>query len=143
MPAWRARERLRDIIDGDEGASFSLILDWIERVKEADNSTYIRLKTTHERRFEAIFIMLGSIRSRIHLLRPFYALDGTHTRSQYNITLLIAVGIDAEDRILPFAWALVPSENEPWWSWFCKHLFEAFNSSLQPHTVIISDRDKG
>jgi hypothetical protein len=143
MPAWRARERLRDIIDGDEGASFSLILDWIERVKNADNSTYIRLKTTHENRFEAIFVMLGSIRSRIHLLRPFYALDGTHTRSRYNLTLLIAVGIDSEDRILPFAWALVPGENETWWTWFCKHLFEAFNGSFLAHTVIISDRDKG
>jgi hypothetical protein len=143
MPAWRARERLRDIIDGDEGASFSLIPDWIDRVKKADSSTYIRLKTTHENRFEALFVMLGSIRSRIHFLRPFYALDGTHTRSQYNLTLLIAVGIDAEDRILPFAWALVPSENETWWTWFCEHLFEAFNGHFQPESVVISDLDKG
>jgi hypothetical protein len=86
--------------------------------------------------------MLGSIRSRIDYL-PFYTLDGTHTRSQYNLTLLIAVGIDTEDRILPFAWALVPSENETWWTWFCEHLFEAFDGSFQPETVIISDRDKG
>ena len=145
MPAWRARERLRDTIDGDEGASFSLVPDWINRVKKADetNLTYIQLKTTHEDRFEAIFVMLGPIRGRIHFLRPFYALDGTHTRSQYNLTLLIAVGIDAEDRILPFAWALVPIENETWWSWFCDHLFEAFNSRFKPETVIISDRDKG
>jgi hypothetical protein len=143
MPAWRARERLRDIIDGDEGASFSLIPDWIDRVEKADNSTYIQLRTTHVNQFEAIFIMLGPIRSRIQLLRPFYALDGTHTRSQYNLTLLIAVGIDAEDRILPFAWALVPGENETWWTWFCEHLFEAFNGHFQPETVIISDRDKG
>jgi MULE transposase domain len=143
MPAWRARESLRDIIDGDEGISFSLIPDWIDRIKKADNTTYIQLKTTHENQFEAIFVVLGSIRSRIHLLRPFYALDGTHTRSQYNLTLLIAVGIDAEDRILPFAWALVPSENETWWSWFCEHLFEAFYGHFQPETVIISDRDKG
>ena len=143
MPAWRARESLRDTIDGDEGASFSLIPDWIDRVKKADSSTYIRLKTTHENRFEALFVMLGSIRSRIHFLRPFYALDGTHTRSQYNLTLLIAVGIDAEDRILPFAWALVPSENETWWTWFCEHLFEAFNGHFQLESVIISNRDKG
>ena len=145
MPAWRAREFLRDIIDGDEGTSFSLLPDWIDQVKKADqtNSTYIRLKRTHENQFEAIFIMLGSIRSRLHFLRPFYALDGTHTRSQYNLTLLIAVGIDAEDRILPFAWALVPSENETWWTWFCSHLFKAFDGHFQPETVIISDRDKG
>jgi hypothetical protein len=101
MPAWRARELLQDTINRNEGASFSLIPDWIERVINADNSTYIRLKTTYENQFEAIFIMLGSIRSRIHFLRPFYALDGTHTRSQYNLTLLIAVRIDAEDCILP------------------------------------------
>ena len=116
MPAWRAREYLRHTIDRNEGVSFSLIPDWIDRVKKADrdNLTYIRLKTTHENRFEALFVMLGPIRSRLRCLRPFYALDGTHTRSQYNLTLLIAVGIDAENRILPFAWALVPSENEIW-----------------------------
>ena len=87
--------------------------------------------------------MLGSIRSRIHFLQPFYAFDSIYTQSQYNLTLLIAVGIDTEDRILPFAWALVPSENETWWTWFCEHLYEAFNGSFQPETVIISDRDKG
>ena len=46
MPAWRARERLRNTIDGDEGVSFSLIPDWIDRVKEADNSTSIQLKNS-------------------------------------------------------------------------------------------------
>ena len=142
MPAWRARERLRDIIDGDEGISFSFIPDWINQVEKADSSTYIRLEETLDHRFEALFIMLGSIRSKIRLLRPFYALDGTHTRSQYNLTLLIAVGIDAENHILPLAWALVPSENETWWSWFCGHLYEAFGS-FQPDSVVISDRDKG
>jgi hypothetical protein len=87
--------------------------------------------------------MLGAIRSRIHLLWPFYTFDGIHTRSQYNLTLFIAVGIDAEDCILLFAWALVPIENETWWGWFCKHVFEAFNGSFQPDTVIISDCNKG
>jgi hypothetical protein len=145
MAAWRAREHLRVIIDGDEGTSFSFIPDWIDRVEKADpdNLTYIRLKTTHQDRFEALFVMLGPIRSRLRFLRPFYALDGTHTRSQYNLTLLIAVGIDAENRNFPFAWALVPSENETWWTWFCEHLFEAFDHSLQPETIIISDREKG
>jgi hypothetical protein len=103
IPAWRARECLRDIIDRDKGASFSLIPDWINCVKKADNSTYIQLKTTYKNQFKALFVMLRSIRSRIHFLQPFYALNSTYTRSQYNLTLLIAVGIDAEDCILPFA----------------------------------------
>jgi hypothetical protein len=59
MPAWRAREHLRDIFDGDEGISFSLILAWISRVEEADTmGTYIDLKVS-DNRFEAIFVMLG------------------------------------------------------------------------------------
>ena len=59
--------------------------------------------------------MLGSIRSTLGTLRPFYASDGTHTRSPYNL-ILLAVGIDTEDRVLPVALALVPRENEKWWS---------------------------
>jgi hypothetical protein len=51
MPAWRARERLRDIINGDEGTSFSLVHDWINRVEKADetNSTYILGLRQHTR----------------------------------------------------------------------------------------------
>jgi hypothetical protein len=113
MPAWRARERLRDMIDGDEGASFSLIPDWILQITNADSTkmTYTYLQTSNTR-FEALFVSLGSTISMLRTLRPFYALDGTHTRSRYNLTLLIAVGINAEDRILPLAFALVPGENE-------------------------------
>jgi MULE transposase domain/SWIM zinc finger len=144
MPAWRARERVRDIHDGDEGASFQLIEAWATQIIENDTTgTYIALETSSKGRFKALFVMLGSIRSRLKTLRPFYALDGTHTRSQYNLTLLIAVGIDAEDHILPLAWALVPGEDETWWSWFCEHLALAFESDLLPEYVIISDRDKG
>jgi hypothetical protein len=126
MPAWRAREQLRDTLDGDEGTSFNLIPAWLSRLEEDNTTTpYIKLETTAANRFEALFIMIGSIRTTFQSLRPFYALDGTHTRSRYNLTLLIAVGIDAEDRVLPVAFALVPIENEKWWKWFCYHFFQA------------------
>jgi hypothetical protein len=46
---------------------------------------------TDDGRFEAIFVMLGSIRAILNTLSPFYTLNGTHTRSQYNLTILIAV----------------------------------------------------
>jgi hypothetical protein len=38
MPAWRARERLRDQIDGNEGTSFQLIPDWVDRVLKSDDT---------------------------------------------------------------------------------------------------------
>ena len=79
MLAWQARELLQDTIDRDKGASFSLISDWIDQVKKADNSTYIKLKTIYKNEFKAIFIILRSIRLQLHFLRPFYTLDGTYT----------------------------------------------------------------
>ena len=57
--------------------------------------------------------------------------------------LLIAVGIDIEDYILPLAFALVPIENEKWWSWFCEHFITAFNTGLLLNYIIISDCKKG
>jgi hypothetical protein len=103
-PAWRARERVWDTLDGDEGSSFSLILDWCKRI--INNSTtnpYIVTKLSDNVRFEALFVTIREIRTSLPTLRPFYALYGTHTRSRYNLTLLIAVGINTEDRILPLA----------------------------------------
>jgi transposase-like protein len=88
-------------------------------------------------------VIVGPINIGIQTLRPFFALDGTHTRSRYNLTLLIAVGIDAEDHVLPLAFALVPIGNEKWWSWFCEHFTTALSSALPQHYVIISDREKG
>jgi hypothetical protein len=58
--------------------------------------------------------MFGPVRATLSCLQPFYALDGIYTRSRYNLTLLLAVGIDAEDRVHPFAYALVPVENKHW-----------------------------
>jgi hypothetical protein len=131
------------MLDGDEGASFKLIPPWIDRISEDTTAGIYASCAVSAGRFEAVFIMLGSIRSTLGTLWPFYALDGTHTRSRYNLTLLLAVRIDAEDRVLPLAFALVPGENEKWWSWFCEHLALAFESDLPPEYVIISDRDKG
>jgi hypothetical protein len=62
--------------------------------------------------FEAIFIIFRPINLGIQTLQPFYAFDGTYTWSRYNLILLIAVRVNAEDHILPLAFALVPIENE-------------------------------
>jgi hypothetical protein len=39
--------------------------------------------------------------------------------------LIIAVGVDANNNGVPLAWALVPIEDEYWWTWFFEHLYIA------------------
>jgi hypothetical protein len=55
----------------------------------------------------------------------------THTKSKYRMMMFIACGIDANNETIPLAWALVPTENELWWSWFCDHLTERPSLGLQ------------
>ena len=42
------------------------------------------------------------------------ALDATHTKSKYRMMLLIAITINANDNLLPLAWALVLTKNVEW-----------------------------
>ena len=57
--------------------------------------------------------------------------------------LIIAVGINTNDNILPLSWALVPTENEHWWTWFCNFLKSWFPLMSQKGFVFMSNRDKG
>ena len=45
---------------------------------------------------------------------PFTAVDGTHTKSRYQMMLLIACGIDAIYQVIPLARALVHIEETLW-----------------------------
>jgi transposase-like protein len=53
--------------------------------------------------FEAVFIAPGGCIYAFRWLRPFVGLDGAITKSQFRMQLLIAVGIDANDEVLPLA----------------------------------------
>jgi hypothetical protein len=64
------------MLNGDEGASFNLIPAWIDKVEGLDDTTtpFFFVEMADSGRFEAIFVMLGPIRSTLNTLRPFYAL---------------------------------------------------------------------
>jgi hypothetical protein len=57
--------------------------------------------------------------------------------------LLIATCLDANNQVLPIAWALVPTENAQWWIWFCTFLYRHFPGLKNDDYVFISDREKG
>jgi hypothetical protein len=53
--------------------------------------------------FEAAFFAPAGLRKAGKYLSPFTAIDGTHTKSQYRMMLLVACGIDANDHVVPLA----------------------------------------
>jgi hypothetical protein len=50
--------------------------------------------------------------------RPIISVDDTFLTRKYKGTLMVAIGMTVENQLLPFAFALVESENNESWSWF-------------------------
>ncbi|KAH0776781.1 hypothetical protein KY290_008192 [Solanum tuberosum] len=68
--------------------------------------------------------------------------DGTHMYGKYDIKLLIAVGINGNDNILPLAFAIVDKESKEAWKWFFRNL-SAHVIKNREGICVISDRAKG
>ncbi|KAM3382080.1 hypothetical protein P3S68_007653 [Capsicum galapagoense] len=73
---------------------------------------------------------------------PVILVDGTYLYGKYEIKLLIAVGIDGNDNILPLAFAIVDRESKEAWKWFFRKL-SAHVIKDREDVCIISDRAKG
>jgi len=48
--------------------------------------------------------------------------DGTFLTGKYKGQILTAIGVDANQQILPLAFAFVEGENKESWLWFLRHL---------------------
>ncbi|KAL9681644.1 hypothetical protein QQ045_013430 [Rhodiola kirilowii] len=60
---------------------------------------------------------------------------------KYNAKLLVAIGLDANNHILPLAFALVESENNSSWKWFMSCIQEGVTK--REGLCVVSDRHKG
>ncbi|KAH0754991.1 hypothetical protein KY290_025261 [Solanum tuberosum] len=74
--------------------------------------------------------------------RPVISVDGTHMYGKYEIKLLIAVGVDGNDNILPLAFAIVDKESKVAWKWFFRKLSTHVIKDRED-ICIVSDRAKG
>ena len=114
LQAHRLKQTLLDEIEGNEADCFILFLAYMQRLEDSDPLNQALLVTDEQDHFQAAAFALAAIKKACRWLRKFVALDACHTRSKFYMMFMIAVGIDANDNILPLSWALVPTENEEW-----------------------------
>ena len=74
--------------------------------------------------------------------RPVISIDGTFLTGQFKGTLLVAIGSDANNRLLPLAFALVEAETNDNWEWFLRILRTKILPS-EREICVISDRHQG
>jgi hypothetical protein len=128
----------------DEAESFAKFPAYVERFRAADLENYCKIATQKETgQFQAAFFALVGLRYAHENLMEFISINSTHMGSKFKMMLLIACGIDANNKTLPLAWALVLIECSTWWRWFIKYLKKAFRDINNEGFIIILDREKG
>ncbi|XP_059294645.1 uncharacterized protein LOC132047646 [Lycium ferocissimum] len=75
--------------------------------------------------------------------RKCIGLDGCFLKGITKGQLLAAVAKDANNQMLPIAWAIVEYENKNTWTWFLKLLIADLGMGDGRATTVISDMQKG
>ncbi len=142
----RAQECRLRLLDGDIGRqrhSFQLLPAYKELLESVSPAVHVELHRDRLHRFERIFICPSEAKGSYALCRRLVIVDGTFLKARFVLTLLLAVGIDANGETLILAWAVVESENQDSWSWFLQHLRWAIPEISATASTLLSDRDKG
>ena len=116
MQAWRTREQLQQEIEGDEKTSFGKLPALLDAMAAGDEETCTRLDTSSEGHFVRCFIAPRAARYGLRHCWKLIFFDGTFIKSQYKMMLLVAATIDGENKTLPLAWGIVPTENVEHWT---------------------------
>ncbi|XP_071698947.1 protein FAR1-RELATED SEQUENCE 12-like [Rutidosis leptorrhynchoides] len=88
--------------------------------------------------FKFVFWAFGPAIKAYKLCIPIICIDGTHLKGSYRGKLLTAIGKNANNQIIPVAFALVDEESNESWVWFLKILQE--NVVRKGKLCVIYDR---
>lgn len=124
-----------------EQEGFCQLPGYIQLLQQKDPTIYTHLSIGPDTRFQRLFICPSASKYSFTSCQLFVAVDETFLKTRYIQTLLLAVTIDANNEILPLAYAVVESENTSSWEYFLLHLKSAIPRI--DYSTIISDRDKG
>ena len=70
------------------------------------------------------------------------SVDGTFLTGMYKGQMLTCIGVDANNQVVPIAFAFVESENTESWLWFLS-LIKRVVVCEQPNVCVLHDRHKG
>jgi hypothetical protein len=149
--AWRAKQHAISMLWGDWKDAYGRVPKILQAITHFNQGTKWCTHTTGKEEphkgvmkpvMERVYwCFLQCVKAFKHC-RPVISVDGTFLTGKYMGVLLIATGVDGEDRLVPLAFALVESENIDSWSWFL-HLVRRDVMRRLRKVCIVSDRHQG
>ncbi|XP_028084942.1 uncharacterized protein LOC114286062 [Camellia sinensis] len=131
--------KIRDI---NPGTTVCMKVKQIPKVNEGSNPTIIDGSNT-ESKFKRLYLCWGPLKKAfMNACRPVIGVDGCHLKGSHGGILLTAIGIDANNCIFPFAYAIVEKEKKKTWLWFVELLGHDLNIVNSHCYIFMSDKQK-
>ena len=150
--AWKAKQAAFRMLYGDWEESYNRINFMLggmaatnpgmRYVVEPFGTQTMMHKGKSVRMFGRAFWTFGPCINAFKHCRPVLSVDGTFLTGKYKGTIMVAVGHDGGDQLLPLAFAIVSAENNDNWEWFLG-LVRTRLVGPDREVCIISDRHQG
>ncbi|XP_073152294.1 uncharacterized protein [Henckelia pumila] len=144
--AWRSLKRAVEIVYGTWESSVQLLPKYMRALCKYNLETIVDWK--HIRNNEEIktlnycFWAFKSCTNGFRHCQKIISVDDTHLYTKYKHKMFIVVTLDANNQVLPLAFAIVDEETSDSWKWFLenigRHVVYGENG-----VCLISDRHKG
>ncbi|XP_030475933.2 uncharacterized protein LOC115693102 [Syzygium oleosum] len=147
---YRVRAIAMSMITGNEDEQFWMLRSYCQALLDSNPGSTCVIKSEQcqdQFKFRGVYICLDALRRGfLEGCRCFMGFDGCHLSSGYKGILLAAVGIDGNDQMYPFAWAIVGQETYKTWQWFISMIVEDLGSTDPANSkywTFLCDKQKG
>ncbi|GJR32679.1 heat stress transcription factor B-4-like protein [Tanacetum coccineum] len=126
IKAFKAKAKAEREIREDHILQYSMLRDYVVKV------------------FQRIYVCLGALNLGFRACRrDLLGLDGAFMKGLFPGQVLVAVGLDSNNRIYPLVYALVEAESKSSWCWFLQYLGDDIDLHPNSNFTFIVDRQKG
>ncbi|GJX44845.1 mutator type transposase [Tanacetum coccineum] len=151
MKAFKAKRIASDIMIGSYREQYLLLREYAQELINQNLGTTVRIDVQQEpnlksltRIFRRVYVCLGVLKQGFRACgRKILGLDGCFMSGPWPSQILTAVGVDANNRIYPVAYAIVEAESTASWCWFLNLLGEDLGIEANFNYTFISNRQKG
>ncbi|KAD4889160.1 hypothetical protein E3N88_21233 [Mikania micrantha] len=145
--AWRGRKEAIERIHGSWVSNFQEIPKYVEALKVSNPGTIVEwlhhpAGSSNSYIFKYVFWAFGPAIKAFQHCQPVLSVDGTHLKGSYRGKMLIVVTKNANNYIVPVAFAIVDEETVESWSWFFQQFWLHIAMQRGKNLCVISDRHK-
>ncbi|XP_035840400.1 uncharacterized protein LOC110914388 [Helianthus annuus] len=144
---WLGKQKAIERVFGDWDESYIILPKFMEALKKFNPGTIaewcvLRRTGVEQVEFRRVFWAFNPSILGFKHCRPVISIDATHLYGKYKGKLMIAMGVDGNNQILPLAFAIVENESYASWSWFLSHVKKHVVKDTK-RICLISDRHAG